>query len=165
MEAAKILFDHNASTLSLEDFLETPSHDQSDVDLLQFFQEEVTQSLERVNLVMKDWHKAGAGCPLEQLKREFHTLKGAANSIGQLRIGALTDGMKSTLDLIRKEDASKFQQDITKASLLTMEAVKVLLAEALQPNYERAQKSRLVQAVEAIKACRQKVLTEGVSSS
>jgi chemotaxis protein histidine kinase CheA len=157
MENAKILIDHNVSTLGLEDFLETAGRDESDLELLKFFQEEVVAALESVQKVMRDWHRPGAECPLEELRRQFHTLKGAANSIGQLRIGALADGMKSTLDQLNRKQADSLVQDITKASLLTVEAVKSLLAQAMQPVYAPVPRGRLVLAVESIKALRKKI--------
>src|ERR1700748_163752 len=85
--------------LSLER-LETDALTLDDVDkeLFPFFEEEARAELKAIEETLHNWDKAPN--PIKDLSRQFHTLKGAANSIGHLRIGSLAAGVKDLLEQI-----------------------------------------------------------------
>ncbi len=66
--------------------------DQVDKELFPFFEEEARDEIKLIEDSLLAWDKSKS--PINQLVRQFHTLQGAANSIGHVRIGALAGGIK-----------------------------------------------------------------------
>jgi len=134
--------------------------DKTDSDILPFFEEEATEELNKIETILRTWHagESGCPCPSDDLRVRLHTLKGAANSVGQLRIGSLTGGMKDVLDILRPAQIITMRSDLTKTIIIVMEAIKVLLREAHAPQYNRARKELIMQAASSILDLRKKVL-------
>ena len=133
--------------------------DESDPDILPFFEEEAVGELGKIESFLAAWHEQGAGCPcpLADFRMRWHTLKGAANSVGQMRIGTLAGGMKDLLDILNSLQAAVLRQELTKVTVTVMEAIKDLLSEAHAPQYNHARKEQILKAAEAIMVLRQKV--------
>lgn len=133
--------------------------DESDPELLPFFEEEAADALHKMESLLQSWHAPGSGCPcpLSDLRICLHTLKGAANSIGQLRIGSLAGGMNDVLHILKPAQVVVMRTDLTKTSITVMEAIKVLLREAHAPQYNRARKELILSAVHSILDLKQKV--------
>ena len=134
--------------------------DESDPELLPFFEVEAAEVLSKMESLLQAWHVPGSGCPcpLDNLRICLHTLKGAANSIGQLRIGSLAGGMKDVLHILKPAQVVVMRTDLTKTTIIVMEAIKVLLREAHAPQYNRARKELILSAIHSILDLKQKVV-------
>ena len=130
----------------------TDQLDESDPELLPFFEKEAAEVLSKMESLLQTWHAPDSGCPcpLDQLHICLHTLKGAANSIGQLRIGSLAGGMNDVLHVLKPVQVVGMRTDLTKTTIAVMEAIKVLLREAHAPQYNRARKELILSAVRSI---------------
>ncbi|HSI84409.1 MAG TPA: Hpt domain-containing protein, partial [Candidatus Methylacidiphilales bacterium] len=82
----------------MSDFL---YQDNVDTELFPFFVEEAQETIKAIESALHAWHsnKADTGA-IRTLRRSFHTLKGASNSIGHFRIGRVAGGMKTLLESI-----------------------------------------------------------------
>jgi chemotaxis protein histidine kinase CheA len=160
MKAEPIIPGNQIHLPLLEDFEKAADQvDESDPELLSFFEEEAAEVLGKMESLLQAWNapKSGCPCPLNDLRICLHTLKGAANSIGQLRIGSLAHGMKDVLDMLKPTQIVVMRADLTKVSITVMEAIKVLLCEAHAPKYNRARKELILRAVHSILDLKQKV--------
>jgi chemotaxis protein histidine kinase CheA len=124
--------------------------DDVDGELFPFFEEEARAELKAIEEVLHAWDTAMTSTPLKALGRQFHTLKGAANSIGHLRIGSLAAGMKDVVERIEPSDASALRPPIIKTSIQVTETIRALLQEARAPEHNRVKKEQIVMAVQAI---------------
>jgi chemotaxis protein histidine kinase CheA len=160
MKANPIISDRQLHLPPLEGMEQAADQvDESDPELLPFFEEEATEILQKMETLLQAWHLPGSGCPcpLNDLRICFHTLKGAANSIGQLRIGSLAGGMNDVLHGLKPAQVVVMRMDLTKTSITAMEAIKVLLREARAPQYNPARKELILSAVHSILGLKQKV--------
>lgn len=151
MNPSSVILDQQSSPLALENIEKVAGQvDETDLDLLPFFEEEARAELKKIESVLYDWHGNNPSCPLEPLRRQLHTLKGAANSIGQLRIGALAGGLKDSLDTFHSAQALASRAEITKVCVMTLEVIKVLLKEARAPLYNPVKKESILKVAQAI---------------
>src|SRR5471032_2535114 len=95
--------------------------DEVDGELFPFFEEEARAELKSIERLLLDWDAAAA--PLKDLRRQFHTLKGAANSIGHLRIGALAGGMKDLLEQIDPAHTLALRHQMIKTNIQVIETI------------------------------------------
>lgn len=135
--------------------------DESDAELLPFFEQEATAEINRIESILHQWHLKEGACQWEEFRRTLHTLKGAANSIGQIRIGSLTGGMKDVLDVMNERKMAALRADVTKTTVTLVEAIKMLLREAHAPKYNRAQKELILKAAQLITDLRAKSVALG----
>jgi chemosensory pili system protein ChpA (sensor histidine kinase/response regulator) len=122
--------------------------DEVDAELFPFFEEEAKAELKSIELLLLNWNTATA--PLKDLGRQYHTLKGAANSIGHVRIGALAGGMKDVIEQINPEHTVALKHDLIKTNIQVVETVRALLQEAKAPKFNPVKKEQIVLAVKAI---------------
>jgi chemotaxis protein histidine kinase CheA len=154
-----VISDKSISIPSLERLEQIADQvDISDPEILPFFEEEASEELHKIESILQMWHAETSGCPcrLDDLRINLHTLKGAANSVGQLRIGSLTGGLKDVLDTLKPEQATAMRSDLTKIIIAVTEAIKALLLEARAPQYNRARKKLILQAAGSILDFQQK---------
>ena len=123
--------------------------DEVDQELFPFFEEEARGELKAIEEVLHAWEMAAVN-PLKELGRQFHTLKGAANSIGHLRIGALAGGIKDLLEQINPGHVSALRPQIIKTNILVIETIRALLLEAKAPAHNQVKKEQIVMAVQSI---------------
>jgi chemotaxis protein histidine kinase CheA len=124
--------------------------DETDLDLLPFFEEEAKVELSKIETILHSWHAKSQDCPLEPLRLRFHTLKGAANSIGQLRLGSLAGGLKDVLDLFTSAQALSLRLEVTKVCVMVVEAAKVLIKEARAPQHNRVKREFVANVAQGI---------------
>jgi chemotaxis protein histidine kinase CheA len=122
--------------------------DEVDTELFPFFEEEAKAEVKSIEQLLLEWD--GAKTPLKDLGRQYHTLKGAANSIGHVRIGALAGGMKELLEQMDPGHAAALRSDMIKANVLVIETVRALLQETRAPKFNPVKKDQIVTAVKAI---------------
>ncbi len=122
--------------------------DEVDAELFPFFEEEAKAELKSIELLLLNWSTAPA--PLKDLGRQFHTLKGAANSIGHVRIGALAGGMKDVIEHINPDHTLALKQDLIKTNIQVVETIRALLQETRAPKFNPVKKEQIVLAVRAI---------------
>ena len=122
--------------------------DDVDAELFPFFEEEARAELKSIELLLLNWNSAAA--PLKDLRRQYHTLKGAANSIGHLRIGALAGGMKEVLEQIDLDHTIALKHDLIKTNIQVVEIIRALLQEARAPKFNPVKKEQIVVALKAI---------------
>jgi len=122
--------------------------DEVDQELFPFFEEEARAELKAIEQSLHGWDKSET--TLKDLGRQFHTLKGAANSIGHLRIGALAAGMKELLEHINPAHASVLGPQIIKTNILVIQTIRALLQEARAPQYNPVKKENITAAVRSI---------------
>jgi len=122
--------------------------DEVDPELFPFFEEEARAELKLIEELLHSWDKAQA--PLKELGRQFHTLKGAANSIGHLRIGSLAGGMKDLLEQITPGHASLLRSQIIKTNIQIVGTIRALLQEVRTPEHNRVKKEQIVAAAQSI---------------
>jgi len=135
--------------LSLERLkLDATVVDEVDVELFPFFEEEAKAELKSIEKLLLEWDSTVA--PLKELGRQFHTLKGAANSIGHLRIGALAGGMKDLLEQIDPAHSLALRQQMIKTNIQVIETIRAMLQEVRAPQFNAVKKEQIVQAVQAI---------------
>jgi chemotaxis protein histidine kinase CheA len=130
--------------------------DESDPELLPFFEEEATAEINRIETILHHWHLKEGACQGEEFRRTLHTLKGAANSIGQMRIGSLAGGMKDVLEVMNEQQMTTLRAEVTKTTVTLVEAIKMLLREAHAPQYNRAQKQLILKSAQLITDLRAK---------
>jgi chemotaxis protein histidine kinase CheA len=130
--------------------------DERDPEMLPFFEEEAAAEIGRIEAILHQWHLKEGHCQREEFLRTLHTLKGAANSIGQIRIGSLAGGMKDSLQAMNEEQMTKLRAEVTKATVTVVEAIKMLLREAHAPKYNRAEKELILKSVQLITDLRTK---------
>jgi len=137
--------------LSLERLqTDEPLVDDVDLELFPFFEEEAQAELKAIEDFLQAWDTATVGNPLKDLGRQFHTLKGAANSIGHLRIGALAAGMKDLLEQIPPGQASTLRPQVIKASIRVIVTIRALLQETRAPEINRVKKEQISMASQSI---------------
>jgi len=124
------------------------ARDEVDQELFPFFEEEAHAELKAIEQSLHDWDKSPT--TLKDLGRQFHTLKGAANSIGHLRIGALAAGMKDLLERIDPALASELGSQIIKTNILVIQTIRALLQETRAPEYNPIKKEQITAAVQSI---------------
>lgn len=124
--------------------------DEVDQELFPFFEEEARGELKAIEEVLHGWDTAAAVNPLKELGRQFHTLKGAANSIGHLRIGALAGGVKDLLEQIDPAHGGALRAQIIKTNILVIETIRALLLETKAPTHNQVKKEQIVVAVQSI---------------
>lgn len=122
--------------------------DEVDGELFPFFEEEARAELKSIEKLLLDWDSAAA--PLKDLGRQFHTLKGAANSIGHIRIGALAGGMKDLLEQINPAHSTALRNQMIKTNIQVIETIRALLQEVRAPQFNPVKKEQIVLAVQAI---------------
>ena len=122
--------------------------DEVDGELFPFFEEEARAELKSIETLLLSWDAATA--PLKDLGRQYHTLKGAANSIGHIRIGALAGGMKDLLEQIDPGHTLELKQQMIKTNIQVVETIRALLKEVRAPEHNRVKKEQIVLAVQAI---------------
>ena len=137
--------------------------DKSDPELLPFFEEEATAEIGRIEAILHQWHLKDGKCQWEELQRTLHTLKGAANSIGQMRIGSLAGGMKDVLRGMNEGQMTKLRAEVTKTTVTVVEAIRMLLREAHAPKYNRAEKELILKSAQLITDLRTKAAALGSS--
>jgi chemotaxis protein histidine kinase CheA len=123
--------------------------DEVDQELFPFFEEEARGELKAIEEVLHAWDGMAVN-PLKDLRRQFHTLKGAANSIGHLRIGALAGAIKDLLEQINPAHVPALRSQIIKTNILVVETIRSLLLEAKAPTHNQVKRERIVLAVESI---------------
>lgn len=159
MNSNEIVVDSQSPTISFEDLERKASQsDESDPELLAFFEEEAADEFKKIESLLHSWHASNVDPPAERLAVAFHTLKGAANSIGQLRIGALSSGIKSVLEALSPGHVQSLREEITKACVISLEAIKALLREARSPKYDKANTKLISAAFRSILDLREKAL-------
>lgn len=124
--------------------------DEVDGELFPFFEEEAREELKAIEEVLRTWDAAKAVNPLKELGHQFHTLKGAANSIGHLRIGALAGGIKDLLEQIKPAHLVALRPQIIKTNIMVIETIRALLQEVKSPEYNQVKKERVVTAAQSI---------------
>jgi chemotaxis protein histidine kinase CheA len=157
----KIISDKSISMPSLESLERIVDQmDISDPEILPFFEEEAAEELAKIESILQSWHvdASGCACHLNDLRVNLHTLKGAANSVGQLRIGSLTGGLKDVMDTLEPAQVVTMRSDLTKIIIAVMEAIKALLLEARAPQYNRARKELILQAANSVLNFQKKIL-------
>ena len=137
--------------------------DESDPELLPFFEQEATAEIGRIEAILHQWHLKDGKCQREEFWRTLHTLKGAANSIGQMRIGSLAGGMKDVLQAMSEEQMEKLRAEVTKTTVTVVEAIRMLLREAHAPKYNRAEKELILKSAQLITDLRVKAAALGAS--
>jgi len=138
--------------------------DERDPELFPFFEEEATAEIRRIEAILHQWHLKEGPCQREEFIRTLHTLKGAANSIGQIRIGSLAGGMKDAIQAMNEEQMTRLRTEVTKVTVTMVEAIKMLLREAHAPKYNRAEKELILKSVQLITDLRAKAAVLGSSS-
>jgi chemotaxis protein histidine kinase CheA len=128
----------------------TSEADEKDEAIFPFFEEEAEEDIQKIEHTLQAWHRGLHKTPHEDLCFSFHALKGAAFSIGLVRIGTLTGATKDILQKIPPKEIDGYLPSVTKTCVLVLEAVKALLHEAREPLYYAAKPEILVQAVEAL---------------
>jgi chemotaxis protein histidine kinase CheA len=122
--------------------------DDVDKELFPFFEEEARAEIKAIEESLHAWDKSPT--TLKELGRQFHTLKGAANSIGHLRIGALAGGMKDLLEHLDPKHTDELRPQIIKTNILVIGAIRALLQEARAPEYNPVKKEQVAAAVQSI---------------
>jgi chemotaxis protein histidine kinase CheA len=122
--------------------------DEVDQELFPFFEEEARAELKAIEDSLHSWDKLQA--PIKELSRQFHTLKGAANSIGHLRIGSLAGGMKDLLEQINPGHADTLRSQIIKTDIHVIGTIRALLQEVRAPEYNKVKKEQIVATVQSI---------------
>jgi chemotaxis protein histidine kinase CheA len=122
--------------------------DEVDAEIFPFFEEEARAELKSIERLLLNWNSATA--PLKDLGRQFHTLKGAANSIGHVRIGALAGGMKDVLDQINPNHTEALRQELIKTNIQVIETIRALLQEVRAPKFNPVKREQIVQSVQSI---------------
>ncbi|MCE0482976.1 MAG: Hpt domain-containing protein [Methylacidiphilales bacterium] len=122
--------------------------DEIDKELFPFFEEEAKTELKSIETLLHGWDKPPP--PINDLVRQFHTLKGAANSIGHVRIGALAGGIKDLLEQMPPDHATALQPQIIKTNIQVIGAIQALLQEARDPEHNAVKKEQIVLAIQAI---------------
>ena len=157
MNALGVTLDDKTSPIRLEDLEKVAGQvDETDLELLPFFEEEAGAEIKKIESILHAWHANSVGSPLDDLRLQFHTLKGAANCVGQLRIGSLAGGMKDVLDSITTAEAFALRSELTKTSIMVLELIRVLLKEAHSPQYNPAKKEQILKGVHALLDLRKK---------
>jgi len=127
--------------------------DEVDAELLPFFEEEASAELQAIETLLRVWDgevSEKAVEPLKQLRRHFHTLKGAANSIGHIRIGALASGMEDLCAQFNPAYAFVLRTRIIKTNIIVLVTIRSLLQEARQPQFCRVKKEQIIEAAQSI---------------
>jgi chemotaxis protein histidine kinase CheA len=122
--------------------------DEVDGELFPFFEEEARAELQLIERALLGWDEAPA--PLKDLVRQFHTLKGAANSIGHIRIGALAGGMKDLLEQIDPAHTAALRHQMIKTNIQVIQTIRALLQEVRSPKFNSVKKEQIVLTVQAI---------------
>jgi chemotaxis protein histidine kinase CheA len=137
--------------LSLEQAEEAAAvKDDVDMELFPFFEEEAKTELTAIESVLHGWDRDNAAASLKGLRRQFHTLKGAANSIGHVRIGALAGGMKDVLEELVAERAFASRFQIIKTCIFVIGTIRSLLQETRSPQFNPAKTGQIVAAIQSI---------------
>lgn len=124
--------------------------DEVDQELLPFFEEEAQAELQEIEKLLHAWYEETNGDPLKQLRLHFHTLKGAANSIGHIRIGVLAGGMEDLFRQFNPAYAFVLRSQIIKASITVLQSIRSLIQEVRQPKFSPVKKEQIVAAAELI---------------
>ncbi len=124
--------------------------DEVDAELLPFFEEEAKAELQAIELLLQGWSSGDNNEPLHELRRHFHTLKGAANSIGLIRIGALAGAMEDVCRQFNPAYAFVLRNQVIKTCITVLHSIRLLIGEARQPQFSVVKKEQVIQAVEAI---------------
>ncbi len=143
--------------LEVESFEESAAQpDEVDKELLPFFEDEARAELLEIEKLLQSWNGESNHVPLKELRRHFHTLKGAANSIGHVRIGALASGMEDLFAQFNPAYAFVLRSQIIKASITVLQAIQSLMQEARQPQFSPIKKEQIVAAAALIVDLKQK---------
>jgi chemosensory pili system protein ChpA (sensor histidine kinase/response regulator) len=122
--------------------------DEVDAEIFPFFEEEARAELKSIESLLSTWDATPA--PLKDLERQYHTLKGAANSIGHIRIGSLAGGMKELMAHIDPTHTLILKAQLIKTNIQVIETVRALLQEIRAPKFNPVKKEQIVLAVGAI---------------
>jgi chemotaxis protein histidine kinase CheA len=133
----------------------TVVNDEVDMELFPFFEEEAQSELTAIEAVLHAWDHEPGNAQLKDLRRQFHTLKGAANSIGHLRIGALAGGMKDALEDMPESHATPMRSQIIKTCIFVIGTVRALLKETRSPQFNAVKKEQVASTVQAIRRLQQ----------
>ena len=124
--------------------------DQLDADLVGFFNEEAADEMAKVEKLLLKWETGESPEAWREMRVCFHTMKGAANSIGHVRIGALADGMDELLKSLNPGRALAQRASIIKTCILALEAIKGLILESANPQFNQVRPGLVVAAAHAI---------------
>jgi chemotaxis protein histidine kinase CheA len=140
--------------LEVESLGQTADHlEEVDSELLPFFEEEASAELKEIEKLLQAWDGEVREVPLRELRRRFHTLKGTANSIGLVRIGALASGME---DLFARLNLAEGRSLIIKTCVAVLQAIRSLMQEAHQPRFSPARKEQIIGAAALIIALKER---------
>ena len=129
---------------------EAAKPDEIDAELLPFFEEEAKGELLAIEGVLQVWDTGDSRDPLKRLRLHFHTLKGAANSIGLVRIGALAGGMEEVCRQFNPAYAFVLRNQIIKTCIIVIQTIRSLIEEARQPKFSAVKKEQLIKAAQTI---------------
>ncbi len=132
--------------------------DEVDPELLPYFEEEARAELREIENLLRAWNGESKPDLLKEFRRHFHTLKGTANSIGHLRIGALASGMEDLFGQLDPAYAFVLRDQIIKVSITVVQAIQSLMQEARQPKFSPIKKEQIVAAAALIMEIKQKGL-------
>ena len=132
----------------VEEFATTP--DEVDAELRPFFEEEAKAAMEAIETALQAWDAENSREPLKMLRHHFHTLKGAANSIGHVRIGALASGMEEICNQFNPAYAFVLRSQIIKTCITVLLTIQLLMEEARQPQFCAIKKEDLIKAAHCI---------------
>ncbi len=126
------------------------SPDEVDLELLPFFEEEAKIELQAIETELRAWDSGNTPDPLKKVRRHFHTIKGAANSIGHLRIGALASGMEDLCGQFNPAYAFVLRGPIIKTCITVIQAIHSLIEEVHRPEICPVKKEQLIRAAQTI---------------
>jgi chemotaxis protein histidine kinase CheA len=124
--------------------------DEVDKEILPFFEEEACAELQKIEKLLHAWNGESNQNQLKDLRRHFHTIKGAANSIGHVRIGALAAGMEDLFKQFNAAYAFALRTQMIKTSITVLQVIQALMQEARQPKVSPVKKEQIMRAVDLI---------------
>ncbi len=137
--------------------------DALDADLIGFFNEEAAEQIAKVEKLLLKWETGETPEAWREMRVCFHTMKGAANSIGHVRIGALADGMDELFKGLNPAQALVKRATVIKSCILSLEAIKSLILESANPQFNKVRSGLVVAAAHAIIDAKQSDQLQGAA--
>lgn len=127
--------------------------DALDPEIFPYFEEEARQELHEIeNELHLLYEQSGdAKRVLTDMRRQFHTLKGSANSVGHLRIGAIAHAMKIQVEKALESGVAGSPRDFAKLILEVIALLQKLLQEARDPEHSPVAPAEVFRVAETIR--------------
>lgn len=130
-----------------------PEIDALDREIFPYFEEEARQDLQEIEAELHLLYEQSGDAKrvLTDMRRQFHTLKGSANSVGHYRIGAIAHAMKIQVERAIQSGVAGSPRDFAKLILEVIALIQRLLQETRDPMHSPVPPAEVLRVAETVR--------------